>query len=91
MPEVTSLKYFHNAYVHVDDLGAIDTIETMFNCVASGDRLVIIDAESLKEQIDDMEIDTLDKNQIVIVNMLNKVLAKINADGVTVGDLQIYS
>ena len=91
MPEVTSLNYFQNAYVHVDDLGAIDTIESMFNCVASGERLVIIDAEYLKEQIDDLEIDTLDKNEIRIVTMLNEVLAKINADGVTVGDLQIYS
>lgn len=91
MTRATTISYSQNAYVHVDSLAAIDTIGKMFNTVAMGDRLVIIDAESLEDQLGDMDEESLDEQKRDVVVLLRNVLEYFRREDRAVADVQIYA
>lgn len=91
MARATTISYSQNAYVHIDDQQAIDVIGGMFNTVATGDRLVIIDAESLEDQLADMDEEGLDRQKRDVVVLLRNVLEYFRREDRAVADVQIYA
>lgn len=91
MTRATTISYSQNAYVHINNQQGIDVIGEMFNTVATGDRLVVIDADSLEDQLADMDEEGLDGQKRDVVALLRSILDYLHREGKVVADVQIYA
>mgnify|MGYP000935967746 CR=1 FL=1 len=91
MSEITRISYSQNAYIHVNSPAVLDAIENMFNTDATGNRLILIDADSLEEQLADIDEDVLAEEKLAIVALVRDILKNVSEHEGRVADLQIYA